>query len=192
MNAKTEEITDKASIEKTAGKIRGRPFLSERRIQARVRELAAEISKDYEGKNPLVVGLLKGAFMFYADLVRHLQMPITIDFMVASSYVMASTTGKIKIHADVREQVRGRHVILIEDIVDTGITLNHLRQNMLNRSPESLKICTLLDKKDRREVDVPIDYVGFTVPNEFLVGYGLDYDNRYRNLPYISVFKKSE
>ncbi|MBI5141195.1 MAG: hypoxanthine phosphoribosyltransferase [Nitrospirae bacterium] len=192
MHAKTEETRDKAAIEKTAGKIRGRPFLSERRIQARVRELAAEISKDYEGKNPLVVGLLKGAFMFYADLTRHLQMPITIDFLIASSYVMASTTGKIKIHADIREQVRGRHVILVEDIVDTGITLNHLRQNILGRSPESLKICSLLDKKDRREVDVPIDYVGFTVPNEFLVGYGLDYDNRYRNLPYISVFKKSE
>ncbi len=171
--------------------ITGKPFLSENNINTRIRELAEEITNDYNGKSLVVVGLLKGAFMFFSDLVRHIQVPITVDFIIASSYVMSSTSGKVKVHADIREQVRGRHVLLVEDIVDTGLTLNHIRDNLLSRAPESLKICTLLDKKERRVVNVPLDYVGFTVPNKFLVGYGLDYDNQFRNLPYISVFKKS-
>ena len=171
--------------------ITGKPFLSEKDINTRVQELAGEITNDYKSKNPVIIGLLKGAFMFFSDIVRHLQVPITVDFIIASSYVMSSTSGKIKVHADIKEQIRGRHVLLVEDIVDTGLTLNHIRDNLLNRAPESLKICTLLDKKERRVVNVPLDYVGFTVPNEFLVGYGLDYDNKFRNLPYISVFKKS-
>lgn len=172
--------------------ITGKPFLTEEQIQKRVHELAREITLEYQGKHPVVIGLLKGAFMFLSDLTRRIQVPLTIDFLIASSYVMSSTGGEVKIHADIRESIRGRDVLLIEDIVDTGITLNHIRQNMLNKAPESLKICALLDKKDRREVPVPIDFVGFEVPNKFLVGYGLDYDNRYRNLPYISVFRSSD
>jgi len=171
--------------------ITGKPFLSEEKIMARVDELAKEITRDYVGKNPLVVGLLRGAFMFFSDLTRRIMTPITVDFMIASSYIGENTAGEVKVHADIRESVRGRHVLLVEDIVDTGITLNHIRQNFLTRAPESLKTCALLDKKERREVDIPIEYVGFKVPNKFLVGYGLDYDNRYRNVPYISVFKSN-
>jgi len=172
--------------------ITGKPFLTEARIRRRVHELAREITEDYQGKTLVAVGLLKGAFMFFSDLTRRIQIPITVDFLIASSYIMSSTGGEVKIHADIREPIRGKHVLLVEDIVDTGITLNHIRQDLLNRAPESLKICALLDKKERREVPVPVDYVGFRVPNKFLVGYGLDYDNRYRNLPYISVFKSRD
>lgn len=171
--------------------ITGKPLLSEKKIIARIDELAGEISRDFAGKNPLVVGLLRGAFMFFSDLTRRIMTPITIDFMIASSYIGENTAGEVKVHADIRESVRGRHVLLVEDIVDTGITLNHIRQNFLARAPESLKTCALLDKRERREVDVPIEYIGFEVPNKFLVGYGLDYDNRYRNVPYISVFKST-
>ncbi len=171
--------------------ITGKPFLSEQDINTKVCELAKEITNDYKGESIVVVGLLKGAFMFFSDLVRHIQVPVTVDFIIASSYIMSSTSGKVKVHADIREQIRGKHVLLVEDIVDTGLTLNYIRDSFLSKVPESLKICTLLDKKERREVNVPLDYVGFTVPNKFLVGYGLDYDNQFRNLPYISVFKKS-
>jgi len=171
--------------------ITGKPFLSEQDINTKVCELAKEITNDYKGESLVVVGLLKGAFMFFSDLVRHIQVPVTVDFIIASSYIMSSTSGKVKVHADIREQIRGKHVLLVEDIVDTGLTLNYIRDSFLSKVPESLKICALLDKKERREVNVPLDYVGFTVPNKFLVGYGLDYDNQFRNLPYISVFKKS-
>ncbi len=171
--------------------ITGKPFLSEQDINTKVCELAKEITNDYKGESLVVVGLLKGAFMFFSDLVRHIQVPVTVDFIVASSYIMSSTSGKVKVHADIREQIRGKHVLLVEDIVDTGLTLNYIRDSFLSKVPESLKICALLDKKERREINVPLDYVGFTVPNKFLVGYGLDYDNQFRNLPYISVFKKS-
>lgn len=171
--------------------ITGKPFLAEEAISGKVRELALQVSEDFKKKDLVVVGILKGAFMFFSDFVRHVQIPISIDFIIASSYVMTNTTGKVQIHADVRESVRGRHVLLVEDIVDTGVTLNSIRGNILNKAPESLSICTLLDKRERREVDVPLDYVGFKVPNLFLVGYGLDFDGRYRNLPYISVFKKT-
>ncbi len=171
--------------------ITGKPFLTEETISKRVRELARKVSEEYKGRDLVVVGLLKGAFMFFSDFVRQIQIPITIDFIIASSYVMTNTTGKVEIHADLREPLRGRHVLLVEDIVDTGVTLNSIRGSVLNRAPDTLKICTLLDKRERREVNVPLDYVGFTVPNFFLVGYGLDFNGHYRNLPYISVFKKS-
>ncbi|NOZ24787.1 MAG: hypoxanthine phosphoribosyltransferase [Nitrospirae bacterium] len=170
----------------------GKPFLTEEEIQAKVRELAGRISRDYEGREPLMVGLLKGAFMFFSDLVRHIRVPLTIDFITASSYAKADTTGEVKIHCDMREEIEDRDVILVEDIVDTGITLNYLRERMLTRTPRSLKICALLDKKERRIVDVPVDYRGFEIPNEYVVGYGLDYDNKYRNLPYIAIFKRSD
>jgi len=168
----------------------GKPFLTVEQIQKRVRELADLISKDYDGREILAVGIMKGAFMFFSDLVRVIQSPLQIDFLIASSYMKTESSGEVKIWYDIREDVSGRDVLLIEDIVDTGVTLNYLRERILMKCPNSLRICTFLDKKERREVDVPIDYVGFEIPNEFVVGYGLDYDNRFRNLPYISVFKK--
>jgi hypoxanthine phosphoribosyltransferase len=168
----------------------GKPLLSARQIQTKVKELAQRISQDYAGKELMAVGILKGAVIFFSDLVRNIEVPMNFDFIVASSYVKTETSGEIKIHYDIREDISEKHVLLIEDIVDTGVTLNHIRERILSRCPKSLKICTFLDKKERREVDIPLDYIGFEIPNEFVVGYGLDYDNKFRNLPYISIFKK--
>lgn len=169
----------------------GKPFFTVEQIQNRVRELADRLSSDYEGKNLLAVGILKGAFMFYSDLVRMIRVTLGVDFIIASSYLKTNTTGEVKVYCDIREDVTDKDVLLIEDIVDSGITLNYLRERILARSPKSLKICVFLDKRERRIVDVPLDYVGFVIPNEYVVGYGLDYDNRFRNLPYISIFKKT-
>jgi hypoxanthine phosphoribosyltransferase len=169
----------------------GKPFLTVEQIQHKVAELANIISADYDGKNLLAVGILKGAFIFFSDIVRLIRTPLMVDFIIASSYVKSDSSGEVKIHYDIREDISDKDLLLIEDIVDTGITLNYIRERLLMQGPKSLKICTFLDRKERREVDVPIDYVGFAIPNEFVVGYGLDYDNRFRNLPYISVFKKS-
>ncbi len=169
----------------------GKPLFTVEQIQNRVRELADRISEDYEGKNLLAVGILKGAFMFYSDLVRAIRIPLTVDFIIASSYMKTETTGEVKVYYDIREDITDKDVLLIEDIVDSGITLNHIRERILARRPRSLKICAFLDKKERRVVDVPVDYTGFEIPNVFVVGYGLDYDNRFRNLPYISIFKKT-
>ena len=168
----------------------GKPLLTTRQIQIKVSELASRISRDYSGKDLLVVGILKGAFMFFADLVRSVEVPLTIDFIIASSYIKTETSGEVKIYHDVREDVSDKHVLLVEDIVDTGITLNQIRERILARCPKSLKICTFLDKKEKRIVEIPLDYVGFEIPDQFVVGYGLDYDNKFRNLPYISIFKK--
>jgi len=168
----------------------GKPLLTTRQIQIKVSELASRISRDYSGKDLLVVGILKGAFMFFADLVRSIEVPLTIDFIIASSYIKTETSGEVKIYHDVREDVSDKHVLLVEDIVDTGITLNQIRERILARCPKSLKICTFLDKKEKRIVEIPLDYVGFEIPDQFVVGYGLDYDNKFRNLPYISIFKK--
>jgi hypoxanthine phosphoribosyltransferase len=169
----------------------GKPIFTVEQIQNRVRELAEMISRDYEGKDLLAVGILRGAFMFLSDLVRAIQVPLTVDFIIASSYMKESTTGEVRVHYDVREDVTDKDVLLIEDIVDTGITLNHVRERVLLKRPRSLRICTFLNKKDKRVVDIPLDYVGFDIPNQFVVGYGLDYDNRFRNLPYIAVFRKT-
>jgi len=169
----------------------GKPFLTVEQIQNKNRELAARISDDYQGKNLLAVGILKGAFIFFSDLVRLIQVPLTIDFIVASSYLKSDTSGEIKLHYDIREEIADKDVLLIEDIIDTGISMNYIRERILNKGPRSLRICALLDKKERREVDLPLDYVGFEIPDEFVVGYGLDYDNKYRNLPYISIFRKT-
>jgi hypoxanthine phosphoribosyltransferase len=169
----------------------GKPFLAVDQIQKRVQELADQISADYEGKDFLVIGILKGAFMFFSDLVKFIKTPLTLDFIIASSYVKTDTSGEVKIFYDIREEIADKDILLIEDIVDTGITLNFIRERILMKGPKSLKICTLLDKKERREVTVPLDYIGFEIPNEFVVGYGLDYDNKFRNLPYIAIFKKT-
>jgi hypoxanthine phosphoribosyltransferase len=169
----------------------GKPLFTSEQIQQRVKELAEKISEEYEGKDLLAVGILRGAFMFMSDLVRAIRVPLTVDFIIASSYLKTDTTGEVKVHCDMREDVRDRDILFVEDIVDTGVTLNYLRERVLTRRPRSLKICAFLDKKERRVVDVPLDYVGFEIPNQFVVGYGLDYDNKFRNLPYIAVFKKS-
>ncbi|MDA8172973.1 MAG: hypoxanthine phosphoribosyltransferase [Nitrospiraceae bacterium] len=171
--------------------VTGKPLFSVDQIQKRVRELADRITRDYEGTDLVAVCILSGAFMFFSDLVRNIRIPIKVDFVTCSSYVKTDTTGEVTVHSDIREDIKGKHVLLVEDIADTGITLNFLREHYSQRGPEGIKICTLLDKKARRAVDIPIDYSGFDIPNEYVVGYGLDYSNRFRNLPYISVFKKS-
>ena len=168
----------------------GKPLLAGEQIQSKVKELADRISDDYAGKEILAIGVLKGAFMFFSELVKAIKIPLSIDFIIASSYVKTDTSGEVKIHYDIKEDVSDKDVLLIDDIIDTGITLNQIRERILARCPRSLKICVLLDKKERRIVDVPMDYVGFEIPNEYVVGYGLDYDNKFRNLPYISIFKK--
>jgi hypoxanthine phosphoribosyltransferase len=169
-----------------------KPFLSREQINDKVLELADRISSDYNGREIIAVGILKGSFMFFADLIRALKIPVTLDFIVASSYLKTTSTGEVKIHYDIREDIAGKHVLLIDDIIDTGISLNYIRETILSKGPESLKICILLDKKERRITDVPVDYTGFEIPNQFIVGYGLDYDNKYRNLPYMAVFKKEK
>jgi hypoxanthine phosphoribosyltransferase len=170
--------------------ITGKPLFNSQEIQAKVKELADRITKDYSGKELLAVGILKGAYMFFSDLVRAIEVPLTLDFIIASSYIKTETSGEVKMYYDIRENIQDKHVLLIDDIVDTGITLNYIRERVLARCPQSVKVCAFLDKKEKREVDIPLDYVGFEIPNEFVVGYGLDYDNKFRNLPYISIFKK--
>lgn len=168
----------------------GRPLFTVEQIQKRVKELAERISRDYEGKELLVVPLLKGAFMFASDLVRAIRVPLRIDFISTSSYVNTESTGRVTVHWKLREKVTGKDVLLVEDIADTGITLDFVRKMLLEENPRSLKICAFLDKKERRLKAVPLDYVGFEIPDEFVVGYGLDYDDKFRNLPYIAIFKK--
>lgn len=169
----------------------GRPLLTVNQIQTRVRELAEKISVDYEGKDLLVVPILRGAFMFASDLVRAIRVPLIVDFITAESYVETETTGEIKIHCEPRESVRDKDVIIVEDIADTGITLNYIRERFLEQGARSVRVCVLLDKKERRVADIRLDYVGFAIPDEYVVGYGLDYKNKFRNLPYIAVFKKT-
>lgn len=169
----------------------GEPLFSAESIHSKVIELADRISSDYSGREVLAIGILKGAYMFFADLIRALQIPVTVDFIVASSYLNTTSTGEVKVHCDTREDVTGKDVLLIDDIIDTGISLNYIRERLLAKGPASLKTCVLLDKSEARIVDVPVDYVGFKIPNEFIVGYGLDFDNKYRNLPYLAILKKS-
>ena len=154
-------------------------------IRKRVRELAEEISRDYKGcERPLMVGILNGAFIFMADLVREMKIPVEIEFMRVKSYSGSNTTGKVEVLMDVNN-VRGRKVVVVEDIVDTGITLSSIVRRIREKGAESVKMCALLDKPSRRVVDVKPDYVGFTIPDYFVVGYGLDYNGRYRELPEI-------
>jgi hypoxanthine phosphoribosyltransferase len=168
----------------------GKPLFSVEQIQNRVAELGNTISNDYAGKEVVAIGILKGAFMFYSDLVRNLRIPLTTDFIIASSYAHSSTTGEVNVHYDFRAKIEDRHVLLIEDIIDTGISLGQHRERIIKAKPATLKICSFLNKKERRIVDVPLDYVGFEIPGEFVVGYGLDYEDQFRNLPYIAIFRK--
>ena len=171
--------------------ITGKTLFTVEQIQTKVKELAALVSRDYDGKNLLAVGILRGAFMFFSDIVKSIQVPMEIDFLIVSSYAKFQSTGEITIHADLRDEIKNRHVLLIEDIVDTGMSLDYIKDMLLKREPASLKVCTLLDKRGRRQVEVPLDYIGFQIPDEYVVGYGLDYENKFRNLPYIATFKKS-
>ena len=166
-------------------------LFTEEEIQERVSFLGKEISRDYKGKTPFLINVLKGGVVFLSNLMMNIDIHLSIDFMAISSYGPSSeTTGAVKLIKDLEESIEGRDVLVIEDIIDTGLTLNYLISNLKARQPASLKVCTLLDKSVRRIVNIPIDYKGFDVPDVFLVGYGLDYDQRYRNLPYIGVLKK--
>ncbi len=155
-------------------------------IQVKVREIGDQISRDYAGRHPVLVGVLNGALIFMADLMREIDLPLEAYMMAASSYDGYESTGTVEIIKPLEASITGRHVILVEDIVDTGITLDSLLESLQSEDPASLEICALLDKKSRRQVEVPIKYVGFEIPDEFVVGYGLDYNQRYRNLPYVA------
>ncbi len=157
-------------------------------LAARVRELGRQLSEDYARREPILIGVLTGAVVFLADLMRAMDVPVRFDFMGVSSYGHAShPSGIVKITADLSVSIEGRDVVLVEDIIDTGRTIDYLRRNLETRRPRSLRICTLLDKIERRQVPVDLDYVGFTIPNEFVVGYGLDHAGLYRNLPYLAA-----
>jgi len=166
-------------------------LLTEEEIQAKVKELAAILSKEYAGKDPVFVGVLKGVVIFFADLVRNVDIPCEIDFMSISSYSGTTSTGRTEIRKDVSVDIKGRHVVILEDIFDTGTSLTFTCNHLLNKEPASLAVCTFLDKPERRKPGVTLkpEYVGYTIPNKFVVGYGLDYNERYRNLPYIGVLK---
>lgn len=164
-------------------------ILTEKEIAGRVRELARLITQDYQGKQPLLVTVLKGGTVFLADLMRQIELPLTVDFIAISSYGSATdTTGVVRFLKDLDEPIAGQDVLVVEDIIDTGLTLNYLVKNLRSRDPASLKVCTLLDRPHRRIADLEMDYLGFEIPDIFVVGYGLDYAGRYRNLPYIARY----
>jgi hypoxanthine phosphoribosyltransferase len=163
-------------------------LIDEETLQSRIEELGAEISADYDGRDLLLVGVLKGAVFFMADLMRRLTVPCEIDFMAISSYGAATdSSGVVRILKDLDINISGRDVLVVEDIIDSGLTLSYLMRNLRARKPASVEICTLLAKPERREIDVPVRYTGFEIPNRFVIGYGLDFAERYRNLPYIGV-----
>ena len=164
-------------------------LISEEEIHAKVYETGRRISEDFEGKNPIFVGVLKGCFIFMADLMRAVTINCSVDFMAVSSYSGTSSTGAVKINKDLNSDIAGRHIILVEDILDSGVTLNYLRNYLMVRAPASISIVTLMDKPSRRKADVFADYSCFEVPDAFVVGYGLDYEEEYRNLPYVGVLK---
>lgn len=167
-----------------------RVLLSEEQLAARIVELGAEITADYAGEEILMIGVLRGAVLFMADLARAIKVPVAIDFMAVSSYgAGTSSSGVVRILKDLDENVEGKHVLVVEDIIDSGLTLNYLVDNLKSRQPASIKICTLLNKPERRKVDVDIAYNGFTIPDHFVIGYGLDYAEKYRNLPFIGILK---
>jgi len=166
-------------------------LITEEELQARIAELGKAISADYQGRDLLAVCILRGAVVFLSDLIRQIAVPHEIDFMAVSSYGGTSTesSGVVRILMDLTTSIEGRDVLIVEDIVDTGLTLDYIIDNLKTRRPASLRTCALLNKHERRKVDVPLDYVGFDIPNKFVVGYGLDYEEKYRNLPFIGVLK---
>ena len=165
-------------------------LLSTDEIAARVKEMGAQISADYADKKILMVGVLRGAVIFMSDLARAISVPVAIDFMAVSSYGVSTTSsGIVRIMKDLDEEVAGRHILVVEDIIDTGLTLNYLLDNLRSRKPASIRLATLLNKQERRRKDVHVDYIGFNIPDHFVVGYGLDYAEQYRNLPFIGILK---
>ena len=165
-------------------------LLSEKQLAKRIEEIGAQITADYAGKEILMIGVLRGAVIFMADLARSIKVPVAIDFMAVSSYGAGTTSsGVVRILKDLDENVEGKHILVVEDIIDSGLTLNYLLDNLKSRKPASIKLCTLLNKPERRKVDVKIDYNGFDVPDYFVIGYGLDYAEKYRNLPFIGILK---
>jgi hypoxanthine phosphoribosyltransferase len=169
-------------------RIFGRPIVTQEEMHNRIKELGWRIAADYQGKELIMLGVLKGAYAFYADLARAIQLPLRVDFLVVKSYGSKSKpSGKVKIVNDVTEEIAGKDILLVEDIVDSGLTVEYLIKTFRKKKPKSVKVCALLSKPDRRQVDVKIDYVGFEIPNKYVVGYGLDYQQKYRNLPYLAV-----
>ena len=166
-------------------------LLTEEQIQARITELGEILSEDYKDKNPIVVGVMKGVVVFYADMIRKIKTPCQMDFMWISSYAGTESTGNMIVRRDVSSDIKGRHVLVLEDIFDTGNSLDYTVKHLLAKEPASVKVCTLLDKPERRNPNITLkpDYIGFTIPNEFVVGYGLDFNEHYRNLPYVGVLK---
>ena len=174
-------------LERAIGEI----LIDEETLAARVTELGAEVSADYSGRDLLLIGVLKGAVFFMADLMRHLTVPCEVDFMAISSYGDSTdSSGIVRILKDLDINIEGRHVLVVEDIIDSGLTLSYLMRNLESREPATLEVCALLTKPARREIDVPVRYVGFEIPNKFVVGYGLDFAERYRNLPYVAVLSQ--
>jgi len=168
----------------------GETLIAEEALQARIVELAAKVSEDYVGREPLVIGVLKGAVFFIADLLRHLTVPCELDFMAVSSYGSSThSSGVVRILKDLDIPIAGRHVLVVEDVIDSGLTLSYLMKNLASRQPASLEICTLLTKPGHKRLNIPIRYIGFELPDAFVIGYGLDYAERYRNLPYIAVLE---
>ncbi len=168
-----------------------RVLLTEEQIQAKIREMAEVLNKEYADKDPIFVGVLKGVVMFFGDMVKRIEIPCQIDFMWISSYAGTNSSGSMAVKRDVSADIKGRHVVILEDIFDTGNSLEFTYHHLLSKEPASLKICTLLDKPERRNPAVTVvpDYTGFVIPNEFVVGYGLDFNEHYRNLPYVGVLK---
>jgi hypoxanthine phosphoribosyltransferase len=166
-------------------------LLTEEQIQARITELGEILTKDYMDKNPIVVGVMKGVVVFYADMIRKIKTPCQMDFMWISSYAGTESTGNMIVRRDVSSDIKGRHVLVLEDIFDTGNSLDYTVKHLLAKEPASVKVCTLLDKPERRNPNITLkpDYIGFTIPNEFVVGYGLDFNENYRNLPYVGILK---
>ena len=166
-------------------------LVTSEQIEARVKELGEQISQDYKGKNLMLVGILKGAVIFMSELAKNIDMPILMDFMAVSSYGKSSkSTGVVRIIKDLDSSIEDKDILIIEDIIDTGLALSYLTDNLNKRGAKSVKICTLLDKPDRRKAEVPVHYRGFLIPDEFVVGYGLDYAEQYRNLPFVAALKE--
>lgn len=171
----------------------GKPIVTQEQMRARIRELGRQVSADYAGKDLVLVGVLKGAYAFYADLARAIRIPVRVDFIVVmSSAQRGKSPGKVKLVTELTEEIKGKDVLLVEDIVDSGVTAQYLLKALAKKKPRSINICTLLSKPDRRVVDVHVEYVGFNVPNQYIVGYGLDYRQKYRNLPYLAVLDQKD
>jgi hypoxanthine phosphoribosyltransferase len=179
---------NQTELERAVGEV----LIEEDRLRGRIAELGEELSEHYEGRDLLLVGVLKGAVFFMADLMRHLTVPCEVDFMAISSYgAQTDSSGVVRILKDLDINIEGRHVLVVEDIIDSGLTLSYLMRNLESREPATLEICALLTKPDRREIDVPVRWIGFEIPNKFVIGYGLDFAERYRNLPYVGVLDEA-